>query len=341
MSRIFELTMTREGPLIAFETWMRGSNASCLKLGMSPKAMPFEFLVNRDGLVADYIEPRIDEEYCAWIVEQLRSDPTYLDREFAQYEVILAELVENWKTQKPVDDFKTFFERACEGWHGLLLAYMGGGDPLLAEPEREKALAMRKRGETYFEALSAIVERHLTLHCASAIAQQKDRFYISIDELLSGSLPSVEVLARRRNFYFLTDDVLHEDGLDAYLAKCDVVLEGSADTVTGNVHRFRGMVACPGSITGSVRVLYRKEEIPTFLDGEILVTAMTTPDYLPAVQRAVGIITDEGGITCHAAIVARELGKPCLIGTKVATQVLRTGMIVELDANAGSVRILK
>jgi phosphohistidine swiveling domain-containing protein len=217
---------------------------------------------------------------------------------------------------------------------------MGGSDPLLVETEREKALVMRKRGEVYLEALCAIVEHHLGLHCASAIAQQEDRAHISINELLSGDLPSLEVLARRKQFYFLTDHVLHEEGLEEHLSRHDVVLEGSADTVSGNVHRFRGMVACAGSVTGPVRVLHRKEEIPTFQDGEILVTAMTTPDYLPAVQRAIGIITDEGGVTCHAAIVARELGKPCLIGTKVATQVLRTGMTVELDANVGSVRIL-
>jgi len=68
---------------------------------------------------------------------------------------------------------------------------------------------------------------------------------------------------------------------------------------------------------------------------------MTTPDFVPAIQKAAGIITDEGGITCHAAITSRELKKPCIIGTKFATQVLHDGDLVEVDADNGVVRILE
>jgi pyruvate,water dikinase len=84
--------------------------------------------------------------------------------------------------------------------------------------------------------------------------------------------------------------------------------------------------------------LKQKSEIPHLLDGEVLVTAMTTPDYLPAMHKAVAFVTDEGGITCHAAIVAREIGKPCVIGAKIATQVLKDGDMVEVDADNGVVR---
>ncbi|HLB51034.1 MAG TPA: PEP-utilizing enzyme, partial [Patescibacteria group bacterium] len=84
-----------------------------------------------------------------------------------------------------------------------------------------------------------------------------------------------------------------------------------------------------------------KSQIPELQRGEILVTAMTTPDYLPAMHQAAAFITDEGGITCHAAIVARELKKPCIIGTKIATQVLKDGMLVEIDADNGIVRIVE
>lgn len=69
--------------------------------------------------------------------------------------------------------------------------------------------------------------------------------------------------------------------------------------------------------------------------------AMTTPDYFPAMRKVAAFVTDEGGITCHVAIVAREFGKPCIIGTKVATQVLHTGDMVEVDADSGVVRVLE
>lgn len=106
------------------------------------------------------------------------------------------------------------------------------------------------------------------------------------------------------------------------------------------MHRFRGVVACPGVAEGVVRVLKTKEDIPTFQEGEILVASMTTPDYFPAAQKAIGIITDEGGVTCHAAIAARELGKPCVIGTKIATKVLKNGDRVEMNVEQGLVRVL-
>jgi pyruvate,water dikinase len=68
---------------------------------------------------------------------------------------------------------------------------------------------------------------------------------------------------------------------------------------------------------------------------------MTTPDFMPAMERARAFVTDEGGITCHAGIVARELKKPCIIGTKIATQVLKDGDMVEVDADNGIIKIIK
>ena len=78
-----------------------------------------------------------------------------------------------------------------------------------------------------------------------------------------------------------------------------------------------------------------------FNKGDILVTSMTTPDWEPIMKKSSGIITDKGGRTCHAAIVARELGVPCIVGTRIATKILKDGDIVELDANHGIVRIIK
>ncbi|NCF75260.1 MAG: hypothetical protein GWO87_02115 [Xanthomonadaceae bacterium] len=68
---------------------------------------------------------------------------------------------------------------------------------------------------------------------------------------------------------------------------------------------------------------------------------MTSPDYIAGIKKASVIITDEGGLTCHAAIVSRELNKTCVIGTKIATKVLKDGDLIEVDANKGVVKILK
>lgn len=105
---------------------------------------------------------------------------------------------------------------------------------------------------------------------------------------------------------------------------------------------FKGQIASPGAIIrGQVQIILNINEVNIFKKGNILVTSMTVPDFLPAMKKARAIVTDEGGITCHAAIVSRELRIPCIIGTKIATKVLLDGDVVEVDAGKGVVKIIK
>lgn len=103
---------------------------------------------------------------------------------------------------------------------------------------------------------------------------------------------------------------------------------------------YYGEIACPGEATGIVKVVRSFADAESMDKGSILVASMTTPDITLAMEKAIGIITDEGGITCHAAIIAREYAMPCLVGTKVATRVLRDGMKVELDCVNGRFSIV-
>ena len=100
---------------------------------------------------------------------------------------------------------------------------------------------------------------------------------------------------------------------------------------------LRGAAASLGVATGPVKVIHHHEEIDKVKEGEVLVTEMTTPDFVPAMKRAAGIVTDTGGRTCHAAIVSRELGIPCVVGTSTATSKLKTGQIVTVDGSKGLV----
>lgn len=103
---------------------------------------------------------------------------------------------------------------------------------------------------------------------------------------------------------------------------------------------IKGQIAMQGKVIGKVSIIENPSNTKKFNKGNILVTGMTRPDFVPLMKKAKAIITDEGGITSHAAIVSRELGKPCIIGTKNATQVLKDGDLVEVDANKGIVRKL-
>ncbi|ACV24606.1 phosphoenolpyruvate synthase [Methanocaldococcus fervens] len=100
---------------------------------------------------------------------------------------------------------------------------------------------------------------------------------------------------------------------------------------------LKGIGASPGIASGTVKVIMDISEIDKVEEGDILVTKMTTPDMVPAMKKAAAIVTDEGGLTCHAAIVSRELGTPCVVGTKKATEILKDGMVVTVDGEKGIV----
>jgi phosphoenolpyruvate synthase len=98
-----------------------------------------------------------------------------------------------------------------------------------------------------------------------------------------------------------------------------------------------GRAAAPGIVEGRVRIMHAVEEGANLRTGEILVAPMTTPDWVPAMRRAGALVTDGGGITCHAAIVSREMQVPCVVGTRIGTKVLRDGELVTVDGAAGRV----
>lgn len=107
---------------------------------------------------------------------------------------------------------------------------------------------------------------------------------------------------------------------------------------------FQGVVANMGKskyFRGTVRVVMSSKDIGKIEKGEILVTSMTAPDYVVGMKKAGAVITDEGGITCHAAIVSREIGIPCIVGTKVATRILKDGDTVEIHGGKGIIKTTK
>jgi phosphohistidine swiveling domain-containing protein len=104
-----------------------------------------------------------------------------------------------------------------------------------------------------------------------------------------------------------------------------------------SVKIIKGAGAARGKIKGKVRIILSLHDFKKFRKGDILVTEMTRPDFVPIMKLAKAIVTDEGSLTCHAAIVSRELGIPCIVGTKIATRVLKDGDRVEVDADRGIV----
>jgi pyruvate,water dikinase len=113
--------------------------------------------------------------------------------------------------------------------------------------------------------------------------------------------------------------------------------EPSAPAAATATVLVRGLAASTGSASGRVRVLMSPTEGAALQEGEVLVAPMTNPDWVPTIRRAAAVITDGGGMTCHAAIVTRELGVPCIVGARTATTVLHDGQVVTVDGAQGLV----
>ncbi|WP_254763269.1 phosphoenolpyruvate synthase [Natrinema marinum] len=112
---------------------------------------------------------------------------------------------------------------------------------------------------------------------------------------------------------------------------------GAADASSSGDVLVDGLGSSPGTVSGPARIVTKLDDLAKVGEGDIIVTEMTMPDMVPAMKRASGIITDEGGMTSHAAIVSRELGVPAIVGTTNATTVLEDGQVVTLDGEKGSV----
>jgi phosphohistidine swiveling domain-containing protein len=148
-----------------------------------------------------------------------------------------------------------------------------------------------------------------------------------------------EIKARVKNSaYFLSDDgktAIFTDEED--LKIIDGILEGRKE----KEQIIKGVSVFPGKAKGQVALILSNADFGKFSLGQILVTSATRPDFVPLMKKAAAIVTDEGGLLSHAAIVSRELGIPCIVGTKTATRVLKDGDLVEVDAKEGLIKLLK
>jgi pyruvate, water dikinase len=104
---------------------------------------------------------------------------------------------------------------------------------------------------------------------------------------------------------------------------------------------IKGIVASKGYAKGKVKICFSVKDTLKVNKGDILVAPMTYPSFIDAMNKASAFITDEGGITSHAAIISREMKKPCIIGTKNATSILKDNQLIEVDAKNNMINILK
>ncbi len=148
-----------------------------------------------------------------------------------------------------------------------------------------------------------------------------------------------EIERRKKSFLLvqLNDKIEIYSGEESYKKAKELNLYNVAE----DVNLIKGRSASPGKKRGIAKIVYTNLDFGKLNDGDILIAAMTRQDFVPVMRRVSAIVTNEGGVTSHAAIIARELGLPCIVGTEVATEVLKDGDLIEVDATNGVVRKLK
>lgn len=224
-----------------------------------------------------------------------------------------------------------------------------GSDPKISEELQEAArlrLKLRMGAEDIlYKRFDAILERTAEGHAMKLDDLCFYRYSEMRDLFRKGIKVRQSVLEERKRGYafWRTDNESRLEVADRFREVWERVLPKPD---LKDATEFRGAVANRGIVRGEVQlVLHNRfemnDQVNAFQDGRILVTEMTRPQTLAACRKARAIITDEGGVTCHAAIYARETGTPCIIGTKMATKVLKTGDLVEVDADSGIVRVLE
>ncbi len=156
--------------------------------------------------------------------------------------------------------------------------------------------------------------------------------------LLEGKVNKAEIRKRTEFCALYTEEGREYVCTGEEAKKLEKLIETEA---LGEVSELRGQCACLGKARGKVKIIQGAKDMHKMHKGDILVAYATDPDVVPAMRKAAAIITDQGGVTCHAAIVSREMNIPCVIGTKIATKVLKDGDKVEVDATSGIVRRVK
>src|SRR3990167_2686284 len=148
----------------------------------------------------------------------------------------------------------------------------------------------------------------------------------------------------QKHYYFPQDAEWAKEGKNLYIVQTrpvtttkERVVEKSEGYATALTSILTGTPASPGIASGPVKIITSAKEIEKVKPGDVLVAPMTSPDFVPAMRKAVAIVTDQGGQTSHAAIVSRELGIPCVVGTKMATKELKAEQIVTVDGATGQV----
>jgi len=329
--KVFNKEYTRDNSLIIQEIWGRVHMVD-IENNPSPY-QPVQIIYINDGVAEIWDNGKSLDWFKDKLLSKNKIKPDFFWEKMGEYDRQLANLKTYWIKDylDSVAELKKFIGLMREGTRNFVIFYYSAINPKTPPDIRSQALKIRAK-DTFYDDSNRLIFNTLKY----LYPQIKD-LGITVLENDLDKMPTVKILQERfKNFVYISGQIAKIIKLEDFL-KQNKQYEFIFDQTNKNDY-VTGQIAYKGKVSGQVRILKRKNQVKDMKDGEILVSPMTTPDFVPAMKRAAAFVTDEGGIGCHAAIISREMKKPCVIGTKVATKVFKDGDMVEVDANNGIIK---
>ena len=202
---------------------------------------------------------------------------------------------------------------------------------------------LRTQRTDFFQESSYYVQNLILLIAKELGVSYDELLYLGANEVLLAleeKFDHLDCIAKRKVGFLVFFDYEKDIVLEAKEAIKFAEERPIINRESKDVMELVGKIGFNGKAIGKARIVKSDKDNFKVEKGDIMISVMTTPNFIPAMERAAAFVTDEGGITCHAAIIAREMKKPCIIGTKIATKVLKDGDLIEVDAEKGIVRKL-
>lgn len=328
---------TRNFSIIMQEAWYEANTKGLIeKLDLKeyPHSPPYIYFM-KEGTEEVWENTQANKWLLEKLAEKVNKDETFFTELHKSYMDRLEEIKKWWVND--INDLETlseFIDLVYEAVSDFVVLYGVLMTDEVPSKFRELADEFRRTDVLFSECNIAITKALKKIYPDLGYLV----VYITRDEL-TNEINREELQKRDLGFAFIPGIVKESLSFSNFSKKFSE-FEFEVEQVEEGLTELKGRAAYLGKTKGVVRIVKRVDQAEQVVEGEIIVSPMTTPDFISAMKRSSAFITDEGGITCHAAIVARELKKPCIIGTKIATKVLKDGMEVEVDADNGVVRII-
>ena len=329
---IFIKQYTRDTLLIMQEAWAQGF--ACDYDGRKNPYKPTHIYYVNNGIVEIWENKKAISWFKIKLLRKNLSDGHFYFKSMDRYIALLARM--NWYREKKVlrsmKQLEDFIDLAFEMSRNFLIFYFSAMNPKTPTKIRRHAEDLRNK-DNFYEDAGKLIRKSLDY-----LIPRLGGLEISIMKKDLAHIPSCNELKNRKKHFIMIPDRAQATSINWKKFLKDNKKFSFVDDEIKNTNLIRGKAINTGTTVGLVRIVRTRDEIKKVKRGEILVTYMTTPDFIPAMKLAAGFITDEGGILCHAAVVAREFNKPCIIGTKIATKILKNGDLVEVNSNKGLIK---